>query len=72
VLGVAPKVFIYTECKLSRAYQSSYFHLGWLEGWHEAFLGWLLPLHATPVEPPLQLVIIIINQIARVSANSVR
>jgi len=34
-------------------YQSSYFHLGWLEGWHEAFLGWLQPPHATPVEPPL-------------------
>ena len=32
-----------------------YFHLGWLEGWHEAFLGWLKPPHATPVEPPLRI-----------------
>jgi len=35
------------------ATKSSYFHLGWLEGWHKTFLGWLQPPHATPVEPPL-------------------
>jgi len=35
--------------------RSLYFHLGWLEGWHETFWGWLQPPHATPVEPPLLL-----------------
>ena len=37
----------------SPATKTSYFHLGWLEGWHKNFLGWLKPPHATPVEPPL-------------------
>jgi len=36
--------------------RSLYFHLGWLEGWHETFFGWLQPPHATPVEPPLLLI----------------
>jgi len=34
---MAPKVFIYTECKLST--KVYIFILGWLEGWHEAFWG---------------------------------
>ena len=42
----------------SPATKTSYFHLGWLEGWHKTFLGWLQgwlkPPHATPVEPPLK------------------
>jgi len=41
--------------------RSLYFHLGWLEGWHETFLGWLQPPHATPVEPPLYKCIVAIG-----------
>ena len=48
---MAPKVFIYTECKLYT--KVHIFIWGGLRGGTRLFLGWLQPPHATPVEPPL-------------------